>query len=96
MNYSIAARKAIRAFEILKGRVATTSEGLTIEKSAQFRSLTVLESSGSGNKLHACLFGLEFCSKDGDNYRNVWIRVYSEGGSVLDLSTLQSCQEELT
>ena len=90
MNYSTAARKAINAFNQLSGKVPFNDVGLTIEKGAQFRKLTVLESSGTGAKLQHVLFELEFCDKNGENYRSVWIRCSAKESS-LDLSTLQQC-----
>lgn len=89
MNYSTAASKAIRAFNQLRGRLPVShSTGETIEKTAEFRRLTVLESSGSHDKLCAVLFELEFCSKEGDNYRTVWIRVHPKE-SIVDITTIK-------
>ena len=90
MNYSTAARRAISAFNQLRGRVPESSTGETIEKSAEFRRLTVLESSRSSKGLDHVLFELEFCSKQGDNYRSVWIRVNSKE-TILDIRTIIKC-----
>ena len=91
MNYATAARRAISAFNQLRGRVpASHSTGETIERTAEFRTLKVLESSGSSKGLSHVLFELEFCSKEGDNYRSVWIRVNSKE-SILDTNTIIKC-----
>ena len=88
MNYSTAARKAISAFNQLRGRVPTGRTGLTIERTAEFRTLKVLESTGSSKTgLTHVLFELEFCSENGDKYRSVWIRV-SPKEAILDIGTL--------
>lgn len=75
MNYQQAATKAIQEWD----RYRKSSLVKEIEKTAQFRKLTMYESSGSGDKLSHVLMGIEFCSKDGDNYREVLVSVnYSE------------------
>ena len=74
MNYQQAANHAIKAFDAYR-RSKIVKE---IEYKAQFRRLTVYESSGCGNKLTSVLFGLEFCDKEGSNYREVMISVYQD------------------
>lgn len=89
MNYQTASMKALNCFE--KVRKCTRCD--LIEKDAQFRQLTVLESAGKGDDLCAVLFEIEFCGKDGDNYRTVWVRVRfdEETGitSILDEWTIK-------
>lgn len=71
MNYQQASKEAIRAFDAYR-RSRIVKE---IERTAEFRKLTVYESSGNANDLQHVLFGLEFCSENGDNYREVLISV---------------------
>lgn len=71
MNYQTASMKALRCFENVRKSVRCD----LIEKDAQFRQLTVLESAGRSDDLLTVLFEIEFCGKDGDNYRTVWVRV---------------------
>ena len=71
MNYQQAAAKALKEFDY--HRRATVVK--KIENTAQFRQLTVYESSGTGTKLSHVLFGLQFCSEEGDNYRELMISV---------------------
>ena len=76
MNYQQAANHAIKAFEdCRRNKILIVKE---IEFEAQFRKLTVYESSGCGNKLTSVLFRLEFCDKEGSNYREVMISVYQD------------------
>lgn len=71
MNYQTAAKLAIKEWDAYR-RSTLIKE---IEKGAQFRRLTVYESSGWSNKLSSVLFGLEFCDKNGENYREIMISV---------------------
>lgn len=72
MNYQSAAKEAIRAFDTYR-RSPIVKE---IESTAEFRQLTVYESTGCNNKIRHVLFGLQFCSKNGDNYREIMISVF--------------------
>jgi hypothetical protein len=71
MNYQQAAIRAIKEWD----RCRKSSLVKEIEKTAQFRTLKAYESSGSGDNITHVLFGLEFCSKDGDHYREVMVSV---------------------
>lgn len=71
MNYQTSAKLAIKEWDAYR-RSALIKE---IEKTAQFRKLTVYESCGKGNKLTSVLFGLEFCDKNGENYKEIMISV---------------------
>jgi hypothetical protein len=72
MNYQTAAKEAIKAFDSYR-RSTLVKE---IENTAEFRQLTVYESTGCNNKIRHVLFGLQFCSKNGDNYREIMISVF--------------------
>lgn len=72
MNYQMAAKEAIRAFDTYR-RSRIVKE---IENTAEFRKLTAYESTGLGNHLSKVLFGLEFCDKNGENYREILISVF--------------------
>ena len=92
MNYQQAATRAIKEWD----RYRKSSLIKEIEKTAQFRQLTVYESAGTENKLSHVLFGLQFCSKDGDNYREIMISVnYLEDSKAymddVRLYTITSC-----
>lgn len=83
MDYQKASTLALRKFCWAIGLMPHA-----IEDGAQFRQLTVLESSGTSKNLTYVLFELQFCSKDGDNYRRVMIRVRnSEMGMDAELDT---------
>lgn len=69
MNYQTASMCALKKFEWAR------KLNMQIEKDAQFRQLTVLESTGYANKLTYVLFEIQFCGKDGEHYRAVWVRV---------------------
>ena len=71
MNYQNAAKEAIRAFDAYR-RSRIVKE---IERTAEFRKLTTYESTGVGNNITHVLFGLEFCDKNGENYREILISV---------------------
>ena len=71
LNYQTAAREAIKAFDAYRKSICVKE----IEKGAQFRKLTVYESSGTADNLGHVLFGLEFCGPEGDNYREVLVSV---------------------
>lgn len=58
MNYQTASMRALKCFEVC--RKSTICE--LIEKDAQFRKLTVLESTGYSGKLNHVLFEIEFCA----------------------------------
>ena len=79
MNYQNAAVAAIRAFDYYR------KNGLVpeIEREAEFRSLTVYESSGNQGGLTYVLFNLEFSNKDGKNYSHVEISCFVSGGKVI-------------
>lgn len=66
INYQQASILVIKKFE-----EARRINGV-IKKDDQFRTLKVMESSGSSKGLTYVGFELEFCSKDGDNYRSIW------------------------
>ena len=89
MNYQTASMRALKCFESV--RKSTRCD--LIEKDAQFRQLTVLESAGRSDDLCTVLFEIEFCGKNGDNYRTVWVivRFDEEVGitSVLDEWTIK-------
>ena len=72
MNYQKASMLALKEFECVR---KLNSHSIGIEKDAEFRKLTVLESSGNSDYLDYVLFEIEFCAKSGDHYRTVWIRV---------------------
>ena len=72
MTYQQAATKAIQAWD----RCRNSSRVKEIEKTAQFRKLVVYESGGNEHGLNQVLFGLEYCSKDGDNYREIYVSVH--------------------
>lgn len=69
MNYETAANKALRKFEWAK------KNRPEIPADSQFRTLKVYESSGTGSRLSYVMFGLEYCDKNGENYRECIIRV---------------------
>lgn len=71
MNYQNASLLALKKFEWAR----KVNMPYAIELDAQFRKLTVLESSGYSDNLTYVLFEIEFCGKEGNHYRTVWIRV---------------------
>ena len=85
MNYQTASMKALKCFETVRKSMRCD----LIEKDAQFRQLTVLESTGRSDDLCSVLFEIEFCGKDGDNYRIVWVRVHFD-----EEVGITSCLEE--
>ena len=90
MNYQNASMLALKKFNWARGLMP-----YAIEKDAQFRQLTVLESSGYAEKLTYVLFEIQFCSKDGDNYRRVWIRVRNIENYGMDAELDTSTIEEI-
>lgn len=79
MNYQRAATEAIKGFNVYRKSPLIHE----IEEGAQFRRLTVYESSGTSQQLTHCLFGLEFCDPMGANYREIMICVYLKDGEIL-------------
>ena len=83
MTYQTAAAKAIQAWD----RYRKSSRVKEIEETAQFRRLTVYESGGNEHGLTHVLFGLEYCSKDGDNYREINISVHHSWSDQVEYTT---------
>lgn len=87
MNYQNASMLALRKFDWARGLMPAA-----IEEDAQFRQLTVMESTGYADRLDYVLFEIQFCSKEGDHYRTVWVRVRNSVYGMdaeLDTSTIQ-------
>ena len=88
MNYQNASMLALKKFNWARGLMP-----VAIEKDAQFRQLTVMESAGYADELTYVLFEIQFCSKEGDNYRRVWVRVRNSEiygmDAELDTSTIE-------
>ena len=79
MDYQRAAAEALKGWNAYRKNPAVKE----IAKDSQFRKLTVYESSGNASALDYCLFGLEFCDKDGTNYKEIMIAVYVKDGAIL-------------
>ena len=89
LTYQTAATVAIKEFDYYRKSLVKE-----IENDAQFRQLTVYESNSRGGKLTFVLYGLQFCSAEGDNYREVMIGVgLYDGKAVADLRlyTIKAC-----